>query len=89
MEYSLWQNVLLVLIGFVILILVSRQAGGFLRLLGRLLINCFLGLAAIVLINSVALWTGLALPINALTVSASSLLGLPGVAALAALKLLA
>lgn len=64
---------------------VLRLAGKSANLLLRAGQNALLGMGALLAVNSLACFTGLALPINAITVLLAGFLGLPGVALVAVL----
>ena len=65
--------------GLLIVVCACLLPEGFIRLLFCLAGNAALALALLLLINA---FTGLDLPLNALTLAVGSLLGAPGVAAL-------
>lgn len=58
------------------------------KLIWKLLVNSFCGLACLWLLNTAAGLTGLYLPINAVTVLTAGFLGLPGIGILAFLEFL-
>lgn len=81
-------NVLLILMAFMLLVGISMLPGLFLRLLGRVGLNCFWGALFLLGINSLTLWSGVALPLNGLTLAVAGVLGGPGMVALAVLNAL-
>lgn len=54
----------------------------------QFLLSAVLGFLALALVNWTAGWTGVALPVNRLSIAASGLLGMPGVTLLVLLNLL-
>ena len=56
------------------------------RLLGKVAVHSLCGLVCLTLLNSVSAYTGVYLPINAVTVILSGTLGLPGIAVIALLE---
>lgn len=58
------------------------------KLLFKLLIHSALGFACLWLLNSISVFTGIAFPINAVTVLAAGVFGLPGIGLLALLAVL-
>ncbi|MBR5429744.1 MAG: pro-sigmaK processing inhibitor BofA family protein [Firmicutes bacterium] len=78
----IWRFVLPVLAGLLLVLFAGLLPERFLRGLLQLALNAAVGLLLLVLVNS---FTTLALPVNALTVTVGSLLGAPGMAALALL----
>ena len=56
------------------------------RLLGKVAVHSLCGLVCLTLLNSVSAYTGVYLPINAVTVILSGILGLPGIAVIALLE---
>ena len=59
-----------------------------LRLLTKLLLHSAFGFACLWLLNSLTPFTGIAIPVTALTVLVSGILGLPGIGLLALLAVL-
>jgi inhibitor of the pro-sigma K processing machinery len=57
-----------------------------LRLAGKLAANALCGLVCLTLLNSVSAYTGVYLPVNAVTALLAGTLGLPGIAAIALLE---
>lgn len=55
------------------------------RLLGKLAVHSLCGLVCLMLLNSVSAYTGIFLPVNAVTVLLAGILGLPGIAIIALL----
>ncbi|MDO4581855.1 MAG: pro-sigmaK processing inhibitor BofA family protein [Bacillota bacterium] len=82
---DIWQNVLWVSAGLAVIFLISIMPQRAFVWCGRFLLNAALGLALLLLVNLCSPWTQLILPLNALTVAVSGLLGLPGMAALTVL----
>lgn len=82
---ELWQNLLLAGGGLLAVLLVSLIPGRVGRLLLLMGVNAVAGLALLTAINLFSGSTQLFLPLNALTVGVSSVLGIPGIAALAVL----
>lgn len=76
----LWRYVLPVAGGLALVLLACLLPDRFVRGLLRLALNAAAALVLLLLLNS---FTGLKLPLNALTVAVGSLLGAPGVAAMA------
>lgn len=77
---TVWHYLLLVAGGLLLIFFACLLPGRFLRLAAALGFNAALGLALLLLLNA---FSGLTLPLNALTLSVSGLLGLPGMAAVA------
>ena len=79
------RNILLVGcgLGLILLIIASPLRLG--RFAGRFLINAILGMALLLAINFFAQPLDILLPINALTLAVSGVMGIPGIAALALL----
>jgi len=82
LDNSLIRIIFMVLGGLFVLVLIAAMPSGVLRFIGRLALNCVMGLAVLTLINCFASFTGFALPLNALTVAVSGICGIPGVVAL-------
>lgn len=80
---AIWQYLLLLAAGLVLVLIACLLPEKFFRGVVRLSLNALAGLALLLLINVLAGLTGLALPLNALTTATSCLLGAPGIAALA------
>lgn len=76
------------LIPVIVALLLARIVLMPIRLGWKLLANSACGLVCLWLLNSVAGFTGLLLPINAVTVLVAGFLGLPGIAFLVLLALL-
>ena len=79
---SVWQYLLLLAGGLLVVFFACLLPQRFFRLLIRLALNAAGGLALLILVNSL---TGLILPLNALTIGVSSLLGVPGMLAVTAI----
>jgi len=77
----------LIIIGLCLLFLALKIPRRRIKLLGRVVLNCAVGMVLLTLINTMSFWTQLALPVNAVSVTASAILGAPGVLAMAAIKL--
>ena len=77
----------LVIIGICLLFMALKIPRRGIKFLGKIMLNCAVGLVLLTLINTISFWTQLALPVNAVSVTASAILGAPGVLALAAIKL--
>lgn len=88
LQSDLVQSVALIGLGLVLILLAATQAPSLWRVLERVILNCMAGMVLLTFINTVSFWTGLALPVNSMTLAASGVLGAPGVLALAALKIL-
>lgn len=58
------------------------------KVLSKLLLHTGCGFACLLLINSIAPFTGIQLPINPVTALTAGILGLPGIGVLALLELL-
>lgn len=82
------RDILIAGAGLFLLLLVGTSLGGFRRLALRLGLNVFLTGAILLVINWTAGFTGFFLPFNLLTLSLGGLLGLPGLAALAAFAII-
>ncbi len=78
----LWRYILPVVAGLFLVLLACLLPERFLRGAFHLVLNAATGLALLLLLNN---FTALALPLNALTLAVGSLLGAPGVAAVAAI----
>lgn len=76
----LWRYILPVVAGLFLVLLACLLPERFLRGAFRLVLNAVSGLVLLLLLNN---FTALTLPLNALTVAVGSLLGAPGVAAVA------
>lgn len=85
---ELWQNLLWVGGGLLAVLLVSLAPGRMGRILAMMGINALAGLAVLTVINLASGFTQLFLPLNGVTVAVSSVLGAPGVVALAVLAVL-
>lgn len=85
---ELWQNLLWAGGGLLAVLLISLMPGRLMRVLLLLSVNAVAGLALLTVINLLSGFTQLFLPLNALTVGVSSILGIPGIAALAVLAAL-
>jgi len=59
------------------------------KLLCKLLIHSLCGFLCLWLLNTVSAFTGIFLPVNAVTVAIAGLLGLPGIALIAILEMAA
>lgn len=81
----IWQSLLWVAGGLVAVLLVSIMPGRMGRLLALLGVNAIAGVALLSIINLLAGYTALFVPLNGITLAVSSVLGIPGVAALAVL----
>ena len=76
----LWRYVLPVVAGLFLVLLACLLPERFLRGAFRLALNAAAGLTLLLLLNN---FTALTLPLNALTLAVGTLLGAPGVAAVA------
>ncbi|MEG1501077.1 MAG: pro-sigmaK processing inhibitor BofA family protein, partial [Clostridiales bacterium] len=76
-------NLLLALGAFILLLTLSVLPVSFLHLLRRIALNCFCALMALILVNCLAVWSGIALPLNELTLMTGASLGAPGIFVLA------
>ncbi|MCL2816809.1 MAG: pro-sigmaK processing inhibitor BofA family protein [Clostridiales bacterium] len=88
LQDNLVQNAALAGLGLVLILLAATQVTSLWRVLERVILNCMVGMVLLTFINTVSFWTGLALPVNSMTLAASGFLGAPGIIALAALKIL-
>lgn len=79
------QNYLWLIAGLLLVLLISLASGRLRHVCAVLGLNALSGLALLAAINMLS--AQLFLPLNGVTVAVSSLLGLPGVAALAVLAL--
>ena len=70
-------------VGFLVLKTLAKP----LRWAGRLALNSGAGLLCLWLVNTAAGFTGLSLPVNAVTVGLSGIFGLPGMALVALLEM--
>lgn len=82
---ALWQYLLLLAAGLVLVLTACLLPEKFFRGVIRVSLNALAGLALLLLINVFSGLTGFTLPLNGLTVAVSGLLGAPGMAALAVL----
>ena len=82
----LWQSLLILLGGLALVFGVCIAPQKFFRLAGRFLTNAAVGLLLLFLINVCSGWTNLLLPVNALTMTVSGIMGAPGVVALAVIS---
>ncbi len=82
------ENILPLLIPALLALLLIRLLLMPMRLTLKLALHSVCGLLSLGLVNSVAFATGLALPVNAVTVLTAGFLGLPGIALLVLLALL-
>ena len=85
---SFWSSAALAALILCLLFLAVRYSRRGVRILLQIGLNCVVGMVVLTLLNAVSFWTGLALPVNAASLTASGLLGVPGVLALAAIKIL-
>ena len=58
------------------------------RAVWKIAIHCISGFLCLWLLNTAAPFTGIVFPLNAVTVSAAGILGLPGIALMAALAVM-
>ena len=85
---SIWQYLLLLAGGLLLIFAASLAPEHFFRIATRLAVNAGCGLALLLLVNAFSAATGLILPLNGLTLAVSSLLGAPGMVAVTALAAL-
>jgi inhibitor of the pro-sigma K processing machinery len=83
MHMAIWQYLLLLAAGLVLVFTACLLPEKFFRGVIRISLNALAGLALLLLINVFSGYTGLVMPLNGLTVAVSGLLGAPGVAVLA------
>lgn len=83
-----WGNIILILLAFILLAGISMLPGAFIRILGRVVLNCFWGAVILAAVNFLAVWTSVALPLNGVTLAVAGVLGGPGVLALAVISAL-
>lgn len=82
---DIWQYLLVLALGLLLVFLACLAPERFFRGLVRLGLNAAAGLALLIVINALAGATGLLLPLNGLTLAVCSLLGAPGLLAVAAI----
>jgi len=76
------------LVLLVVILLVTRLVMGPFKNISRLILNCGIALCALLLLNYVGSFVGFHLPINPITVTGVSILGLPGLLLLSAMSFL-
>jgi len=84
---AIWQYLLIVGGGLLLVFAACLLPGRFFRILGRIGINAALGLALLFALNLI-FGSSFILPLNALTLAVAGVLGLPGVATLAVMAAL-
>ncbi|MGI5891907.1 MAG: pro-sigmaK processing inhibitor BofA family protein [Bacillota bacterium] len=87
-DNDLWRTALIFIGGIGFLFALSFLPQGFWRFVGKLVLNCVLGLLVIFVINFFGAPSGFGLPFNWLTLAISGILGIPGVVALTAVAFL-
>ena len=83
------ENIVTLLIPGLLLILLLRLILGPMKLIFKLLAHSGCGFLCLWLLNTVSGFTGIALPVNAITVLIAGFLGIPGIGLIALLELLA
>jgi pro-sigmaK processing inhibitor BofA len=82
---AIWQYILIIAGGLVLVFAALMLPGRFFRIFAKLGLNAVLGLALIFTLN-IFFGNTVILPLNALTLAVSGLLGVPGVATLAVMS---
>lgn len=82
---SIWQYLLLLAGGLLVVFAACLMPERFFRVATHLAVNAGCGMALLLLINAFSNATGLILPINGVTLAVSSLMGIPGMLAVTAL----
>lgn len=82
------EKVLAFMIPLILLLLLIRVILLPMKWFWKLLINSACGFACLLLVNCVAPYTGLVIPINLVTAAVAGFLGLPGIGVLALVQML-
>ena len=85
---NVMEKLVMLLVPFLFAVTLVRMLLLPLRLLTKLLLHSAFGFACLWLLNSLAPFTGIAIPVTALTVLISGIFGLPGIGLLALLAVL-
>ncbi|MFD3155310.1 pro-sigmaK processing inhibitor BofA family protein [Haloimpatiens sp. FM7330] len=67
------------LLGIVLMILLGKILAWPLKVLGKLIINCILGVVLLILVNFIGKYFGITIGINAITALIAGFFGAPGV----------
>jgi inhibitor of the pro-sigma K processing machinery len=82
------ENIIVLLVPVLIAVLVIRFLFSQVRLIWKIAVNSLSGFLCLWLLNSVSLFTGIAIPINAATALIAGFFGVPGMGILAMLEML-
>lgn len=82
------ENLLLASSVLFLIFIISTFPMNFLRVVGRIAVNCGAGLVVLTIFNLFAGWSQVVLPFNELTLGISAILGIPGVLALITLAVI-
>lgn len=72
----------------IVLLVVTRLVMGPFKNVSRLILNCAIALSALLLLNLIGGYVGFHLPLNPVTVTGLSILGVPGLLLLSAMSFL-